>query len=260
MAGRRRRFCPVLCGVRPVPVPPCGEALTVDNTDHGPTAARAAEAIASSLLPFGLDLVHPFRVSWYDAQVESEYHLPTRRGPDSLAVLVGNTRALWAKFLPEADRVLPDPLDRWIEEVFRRALGAFDWVDDVIFAHEPPPRRLPMQRLVVASGFAPLSAGQLLAHVEYGPWFAVRAVVLVDAPGPVGDRPDVGAPCAGCEAPCLPAFERACEVTDVRTNHEKLRENWRPWLAVRDACPEGRAYRYTEDQIRFHYARTWPES
>lgn len=224
-----------------------------------PSAARATDAIASGLRPFGIDLVHPFRVGWYDDRVEAQYHLPTRRGPDSLAVLVGNTRALWARFFAEADRQIDDPLDRWIEGVFARALDGVESVDDVIFAHEPSPRRLPMQRLVAASGFAPLSPGQLLAHPEYGPWFAVRAVVLVDAPGPDAERPEVGPPCAGCDAPCGPAFEHACEVADARADHVRLRDNWRPWLAVRDACPVGRAHRYSEAQIRYHYGWEWPE-
>jgi methylmalonic aciduria homocystinuria type C protein len=33
-----------------------------------------------------------------------------------------------------------------------------------------------------------------------------------------------------------------------------VREQWRLWLAVRDACPVGREYRYSENQIRWHYA------
>jgi len=30
-------------------------------------------------------------------------------------------------------------------------------------------------------------------------------------------------------------------------------EEWRAWLAVRDACPLGRAHRYTEPQVLYHY-------
>jgi hypothetical protein len=34
----------------------------------------------------------------------------------------------------------------------------------------------------------------------------------------------------------------------------ELRPRWHAWLAVRDACPVGRAHRYDDDQLRYHYA------
>ncbi len=143
--------------------------------------------------------------------------------------------------------------------MFARALAAVPGVADVVFAHEPPPRRLPMQRLASMVGLAPLSPGQLLAHRELGPWFALRAVVLVDAPGPEGEAPRVTEPCGSCDAPCRAAFEQACAVTDALEDHARLPERWEPWLGVRDACPVGRAHRYCLPQIEFHYARRWPE-
>ncbi len=226
---------------------------------------RTTAAIAAALEPYGLDLVHPFRSAWYDEAVEDGERLPSMRGGDALALLVGNTRALWPCFLDAlrhdpSKRVEEDPLDRWIEEVCGRALRSFEPAHEIIFAHEPLPRRLPMQRLAVYAGFTPLSPGQLLAHPVYGPWFAVRAVVIVDVPGPSGPAPLVAAPCDDCDAPCRAAFDHACEVADVRTEHAKLRERWRPWLAVRDACPVGREHRYEDAQIRFHYGREWPEA
>lgn len=30
---------------------------------------------------------------------------------------------------------------------------------------------------------------------------------------------------------------------------------WRPWLAVRDACPLGREHRYSEQQVAYHYTK-----
>lgn len=32
-------------------------------------------------------------------------------------------------------------------------------------------------------------------------------------------------------------------------------EDWRRWLAVRDACPVGRAHRYSDAQIAYHYTK-----
>jgi hypothetical protein len=34
-----------------------------------------------------------------------------------------------------------------------------------------------------------------------------------------------------------------------------VERGWRAWVAVRDACPVGRASRYGDEQIRYHYAK-----
>lgn len=219
--------------------------------------------VADALRSRGLDLAHPFRVSWYDDAVDPDERLPWSGGGESLGLLVGNTRAFWPTFLAEMQRDSgrrdgPDPLDRWTEATLAAALEPLALAHEVVCSHEPPPRRVPMQRLATHVGFAPLSTGQLLAHPVYGPWFAVRAVVIVDVAGPEGASPTVGPPCKGCDAPCRPAFEHACEVADVRDDPALLRDRWRPWLAVRDACPVGRAYRYPDAMIRYHYAAEWP--
>jgi len=36
--------------------------------------------------------------------------------------------------------------------------------------------------------------------------------------------------------------------------HAAVRDHWQAWLAVRDACPVGKAARYDDSQIRWHYA------
>jgi len=219
------------------------------------------EQVAASLRPRGFDLVHPFRVSWWDDTASP----PERLGGDGsrLGLLVGNTRVLWRRFREDldrepAERALADPLDRWTEREIGRGLAGLEHPHRVRFVHDPPPRRLPIQRLAARVGLAPLSPGRVLAHPRYGPWFALRAVVLVDVQGPGGVPREAAAPCAGCPAPCRAAFDRACELADARADHSVLHRRWQPWLAVRDACPVGRDHRYPDEQIRYHYARELP--
>jgi methylmalonic aciduria homocystinuria type C protein len=50
----------------------------------------------------------------------------------------------------------------------------------------------------------------------------------------------------------MPPFERA---RDAQVGREGISDTWPLWLAVRDACPIGRAHRYDDAQIRYHYAR-----
>jgi methylmalonic aciduria homocystinuria type C protein len=149
------------------------------------------------------------------------------------------------------------PVDSYVERTVRTRLGNLGSRFELRFAHEPPPRRVAMQRLAELSGFAPLSPGRLVAHPVYGPWIALRAVVVLDLEGPTGSTPGATAPCLGCSAPCLPALEQALAEADPRSDHAVLHERWRPWLAVRDACPVGREHRYSEPQIVYHYARRW---
>lgn len=194
----------------------------------------------TGLADAGFDVVHAFDA----AAAARAPGLSALAGDHRLGLLVGNTRALWPRFVAAMrDPALaaePDPLERYTE----RALGAAFPGARTYFAH----RRydgafLPFQRLAVATGLGALAPSQLVIHPEHGPWFALRAVVLLDGE-PVARAP-IAKPCA-CDAGCGAALERACAGGD-----------WRAWLAVRDACTL-RTSRYSDDQIRYHYTKVWP--
>ncbi|MGH9889190.1 MAG: hypothetical protein ACREBE_26890, partial [bacterium] len=163
-----------------------------------------------------------------------------------LGLLIGNTRALWPPFsaalaTPELASEA-DPLERYTERTIDAAFGpAVDTIHGarVLYGH----RRydgafLPLQRLAVATGLGALAPTQLVIHPTYGPWFALRAVALVEGEPPA--RAPIAPPCR-CDASCLEAFARAQRSTD-----------WRDWLAVRERCSL-QSWRYSDDQIRFHY-------
>lgn len=177
------------------------------------------EALAEA----GFDIVAPFDGGRID---------PERRA----GLLVGNTRALWPKFMA-GKTPGPDPLDRYVEAMIDplvpeggRVIYAHRQYDGAFVAFQP---------LAVAAGLGSMSETNLVIHPVYGPWFALRAAIVVP-----GDPPLVG-PCprvCRCGAPCREALSRARGNTD-----------WRAWLAVRDACPVGREHRYSEEQLAYHY-------
>ena len=177
------------------------------------------EALAEA----GFDIVAPFDGGRIDS---------TRRA----GLLIGNTRALWPKFVA-GKTPGSDPLDRYVEAAIdplvpegARVLYAHRQYDGAFVAFQP---------LAVAAGLGSLSETNLVIHPVFGPWFALRAAILVD-----GDPPAV-APCppvCRCGTRCREALARARGTTE-----------WRPWLAVRDACPVGREHRYTEEQLAYHY-------
>jgi methylmalonic aciduria homocystinuria type C protein len=191
---------------------------------------------AGVLAELGFDIAHAFDTA-HVAELAPAL-AAKRRG-----ILVGNTRALWPPFVAalQADRELAsatDPLDHYVERALAAAFpGAPAW-----FSH----RRydgafLPFQKLAVATGLGVLAPTQLVIHPVYGPWFALRALVIVDGdPPPAMPRPIV----ACCNGDCRARLDDALASRD-----------WRAWLAVRDACNVGRAYRYGDEQITYHYTK-----
>lgn len=227
-------------------------AGAIDQSLGQSLGARVRDACARR----GLDLAQPLRVGWYNALVEPAHRLPDFGRPSALAVIVGNTRALWPHLAAalRADAGLatgPDPVDRYCERVLGEAVADLPapWV--VRFAHEPPPR-VAIQRLAHAAGLAYLTPSHLSVHPIYGPWIALRAVVVIDVEGPAEPAP-LAAPC-DCDRHCLPRLAAALARAGTDTpGRPQIQSDWRAWLAVRDACPVGRDHRYSEQQIRYHY-------
>lgn len=191
-----------------------------------------------SLAAAGFDIAHTF-----DAHAAAqEPGLAMLGGGARLGILVGNTRALWPPFTAalEAPALAadPDPLDRYTERTIR---AAFPASARIYYGH----RRygaayLPLQRLAAACGLGALTPHHLVIHPVYGPWFALRAIVITEGQPPA--RAPMEQPCR-CDGSCEAAFERAQQTTDARD-----------WIALRDACSL-RAWRYSEEEIEYHYAR-----
>jgi methylmalonic aciduria homocystinuria type C protein len=184
----------------------------------------------------------------FDARaVAAELALPLLADPERpVGILVGSTRAMWEPFVAalSADPELagdPDPVDRFTVRFVERMCVAMHGT--AVYAH----RRydgafLPFQRIAVAAGLAALAPTHLLVHPTYGPWFGLRAVILVA--GEVPPRTSASLPCR-CDDGCTSALTAA----------RASKGSWRAWLAVRDACPVGRDHRYSDDQIGYHYTK-----
>lgn len=225
-----------------------------------PPWQELAALVGEGCVAAGLDLVQPFAVSAYNQSVSADYRLPDFGRSDALGILIGNTRLLWPRFiaaLQAAPERLddPHPLDRYVAEHVLAAIEPLPLRWEVRWAQERPPRRVAMQRLAHVSGLAFLSPTFLSIHPVYGPWIALRAAVVFDAVGPP-DPPELPNPCSGCEERCVPALRRAlASLGEGGATEAGILGRWEPWVAVRDACSVGRAHRYSEDQIRYHYAK-----
>jgi hypothetical protein len=195
--------------------------------------ARIDAAIAQ-VAAAGFDLAHAF-----DTRATAEI----RALPEGRGILIGNSRALWPHF-EAARRAEEDPLEHYLERTLDAAFADVP----VIYAHRKyEGSYVPFQRFAVATGLGALAPSRLVVHPTFGPWFALRAIViLVGEHGPA--RAPIAQPCR-CDERCPQALDAA------------LAEpfEWQGWLAVRDACAI-RAQRYSDEQIRFHYTHAFPKT
>ena len=81
-----------------------------------------------------------------------------------------------------------------------RALGV---AHAVYFPFDGAEPLIPFQRLGRAAGLGGPGPLGLQIHPVFGPWWAYRALVVVDRALP--PRPPIGDGCAGCDAPCVAA-------------------------------------------------------
>jgi methylmalonic aciduria homocystinuria type C protein len=214
-----------------------------------------ARTLAAALASCGLDLTAALRVAWYNDAVGWRARLRDYGRPDSLAVLVGNTRAFWTPFVDalREDATLladPHPIEAYSMRCISAAAEATAVPCQIFWAHQVGVRVVAIQKLAQIAGLAWLAPSNLCVHPQYGPWIALRAVVVFDLEGPPGPPPSIADPCGACGHACGPAFRHA-----LHGDAAEQSEPWRSWLAIRDACPLGRAHRYADDQIRYHYAK-----
>lgn len=227
---------------------------------HGVGWRRTVADVTARCAHAGLDLVSPLQVRGYNEVVEAGFRLPDFGRARALAVLIGNTKAIWRPFLDalgSRPRLLDDdhPLDTYISQAIHDALQPLGDRWELRWAHRSAPRPVAMQRLAHVSGLAHLAPSHLSVHPVYGPWISLRAVVVVDIDGPSDLAPEPLNPCDNCVANCLARFDQAIAAVGPSQTHDTVAEHWRRWLAVRDACPIGRAHRFSDDQIRYHYTK-----
>jgi hypothetical protein len=95
-----------------------------DNQQQQPhmTWQQITATLAQLLQPFGFDIVHAFPLQLFNSQSPPEHQLPTFNWPGStLAVIIGNSNALWQPFLQQLARQpqlqeMQDPLDAYVEQ------------------------------------------------------------------------------------------------------------------------------------------------
>lgn len=215
----------------------------------------------NSLRICGLDVCKTLQSDWYNQLVATGHRLPDFGRPDALALLIGNSREIWVPFLAwlahDRQRLkLQNPLEAYVEMVIGQVFEGFDTVHKIRYSHRPEPHHIAFQRLAEVAGLAWRSPAHLSIHPQYGCWIAWRAVVVIDVPGPSGDAPGMEPLCVDCHSGCVPRLNAVLSKSHLAVPvDDDVAASWQDWLAIRDACPVGRDYRYSDDQIRYHYIK-----
>jgi hypothetical protein len=225
--------------------------------------ARLRERLASS----GLNLVGVAPAARYDAAVPARWALgPHAPGVRSVVVIGSGGGEFWRAFREAPPAGAADPLDAFTRATVTAAVAPlFAAVDGPIrlvfpFDHRPPV--LSFVHLAECAGLGRQSLLGVLVHPEFGPWFALRAAVLLPVPL-VAPRPADGFdPCPTCvERPCItacPAGAVGPAGWDVpRCAAHRLSgtgDACDGGCHARIACVLGRPHRYPADALAFHQA------
>ena len=277
-------------------------------------------ALAEELRGCGFDVFAPMRVSWYNEYIKTlglstdstkyleasgECHasgeaapfalrpLPDfgRDGGNCLAFLIGNSRAMWPKFLKwlktgHADAA--NPVDAYADEVIRRAITRFADAEahalsaaapssasaaeravtrtppahDIYWSADMTPSRLvDMNRVSRVCGCCYFSDEMFLSiHPTFGSWVAFRAVVVVDLPathlhGPPRHLESLMSD-QETEAARVAFAEALKASSEVELSVDGMPLHLaQKWAAMRDCVGLGREHKYGARQSAYHYTK-----
>jgi ferredoxin len=157
------------------------------------------------------------------------------------------------------------PLDHFAREAVTAFLREEKVADDFQFLY-PGPYVLNLQSLGRLLGWhydTPLKIG---LHPLYGLWFAYRAVVLVNADEAITPSLASSSAESSCQTCASKACMRSCPPSAISDEHFSLelcldfrRADESPCAQkciAREACPIATEYRYSDEQIQYHYTQS----
>ncbi|MEE2962145.1 MAG: hypothetical protein VYA34_15535 [Myxococcota bacterium] len=206
----------------------------------------------------GFDIAHPFSLTRYNRMVDTLFQIDEKGEEPKLGMLVGNTKTIWPHFIGwlgfDTNRLgLANPLEDFVEKSLETSCQNHLANYSILWTHRNKPLSIPAQKLAHVTGLAYLSTSQLNIHPTFGPWFALRAVVLL--PGKIkGESFIAKNPCEPKhEIKAYELFKKALAEVNGSASYSETKRNWKKWLKIRDAFEVGKEHRYGDNQINYHY-------
>lgn len=215
--------------------------------------------VVARLADAGLALTGSIPIADYDAIAPAPWRSAALAPGARSALVVGNAgRALWERFSASAERALAeDPLDAYTRRVLAEAARSLEPEPAIgFYADRRDGVYLPLVALAQRAGFGSPGRVGVLIHPVYGPWIAIRAVLLVAEPLPFRE-PAPFDPCTGCPAPCA----SACHGKVIGPRGVDPAACYQARLTLpacatacdaRSACVVGPEHAYSAEQIAHH--------
>ena len=207
----------------------------------------------------GLNLCASFNLHELPKAVEET--LPERLSSNYNSLLLVGTRGgeFW-QYLQTINENPDHPFDNISQKVTEKILRKAYPQVKTLCLYPSKEYILPLQKLGHLVGWGRPSILGLDIHPQYGTWFAYRTALLVSEPLPQTNTSEAQVVCEVCiDKPCQPV----CPVQAVQSfghfdimacsdNRVKAESVCANQCLSRLACPVGREYRYSPDQLAHH--------
>ena len=229
-----------------------------DTLTHTISAGHAMNItpFTQALQHAGFEIAHAFPIDALGTSCLET--LPPLSSSTTCGILIGNTITAWQPFLlwlrQQPDwQGIADPFNAFSEHTIHTQCQKFFSPVRVLWTHETKSYIVPAQKIAHESGLAFRSAGQFNIHPQFGPWFALRALVLLDTT-PKPEATEAQNPSsARIEEQASARFQELYKNLQHTTDIKTVQQQWKAWLTLRDIYKVGKEYRYTNPQIQYHY-------
>lgn len=227
-----------------------------------------AVGLGTVLAKSGLNVAAAMGAEQYDALVSAPWKTASLLPAATTVYVIGSGGS---DFYHAALAACPDsdhPLDDYCEASMARLVSGLEARGVACRAlfywqrlGEHPDERGEFADFVAIARGAGLGASSrlgLLLHAHYGPWFAIRALLVSDQSSPALTSPDPGFdPCRGCEAPCISACHGDAVGHGVFAGHQCASTRHSDSRCAsrcdaRLACPVGEAHGYSPSVLAHH--------
>lgn len=193
-------------------------------------------------------LAAPFRTLWLVCNTGDAVQRRWRAGRDIEALLADNAATGAGSCGP-------------LDDFCRAELGALlgTQAHRVLHPHPASTAPLPLLALLAAAGWLRPGPFMNTLHARYGSWWAVRAVIALDAGADAPGEALGPSPCLDCSAPCVPACPAAAvgkpgwEAQRCLAQRVTIGSGCARRCIARESCPAGREWRYEPATIAYHY-------
>jgi hypothetical protein len=226
-----------------------GSAVGKDNIARSMSASTSVITdIKSYLLAESFDIIGIGSTNWYNQIAKSHGDVLTPFPGDHTVVCVGNSKLLWdrrARDLFACGEKNPfNTMSIACAQHCAEICNKKNINCNVHYSHIPQPFLVSFQHLAVETNIGILHReSQLVIHPTFGPWIALRFALILEIPFPESSQHTSHHNFA------LDPDE-SLTVADILSGHEydPLRH-----IRARQAFTTGRDYKYSDEQICYHY-------